>query len=105
MVYSEFVAAFHKDMDIKREEMRLRKESNQKKINELEAILKYREEMKDRICKDYFNERHRVQEEESPNLSLENKLKLAQGVLKQKLDNEKHKLETETSYKTDLIKT
>jgi len=90
-------------MSIKKEEMRLRKEANKKKIAELEAILKFREQMKDRVCKDYFNERHRVQEEETPNALLKDKLQLAQGVLKQKLENEKHKLETETSYKTDLL--
>ncbi len=36
---------------------------------------------------------------------MKGKLLLAQEVLKQKLESEKRKLETETSYKADLLKT
>lgn len=85
--------------------MRLRKEANAKKVAELQQILKFRESQKDDIFKDYFNERHRVQEEERPSQDLKEKLLLAQEVLKQKLAAEKKKLETETSYKAGLLKT
>ena len=74
-------------------------------FEEVIAALKITESQKDEICKDYFNERHRVQGEEKPTQEVKERLLLAQEILKQKLAAEKKKLDTETSYKADLLKT
>lgn len=88
MLYQEFIAAFNKDEAVKQEEMRLRTEAFYKKQTQLKALLEHRTQLKENICKDYFNERHRIQSESNPDSTLKEKLLLAQGVLKSKLETE-----------------
>ena len=84
--------------------MRLRREAAEAKVRQLEAIIAHRKNLKENICRDYFDERHRVKEEQKPDSTLRDKLLLAQEVLKQQLESEKRKLEHETSYKADVLR-
>ena len=54
--------------------------------------------------KDYFKERHEIQQRDLPDKELREKLIMTQKVMQSKLDSENKKLNTDTTYKTDTIK-
>ena len=103
-LYSQCLMAYEKDKDIKREEIRLRKLDYEKKYKELQEIVERRAIQRDSICRDYFQERHRIKEKANPTVeAFEERLKTTKEILLKKLDDEKLRLEREIAYQVETL--
>lgn len=103
-LYSQCLKAYQKEKDIKKEEIRLRKIDHENKLTELQGIVEKRSTQRDSICRDYFQERHRIKEKANPTVeSFEERLKVTKEILIKKLDDEKLKLEREIAYQVETL--
>ena len=103
-LYSQCLKAYQKEKEIKKEEIRLRKFDHENKLTELQGIVEKRSTQRDSICRDYFQERHRIKEKANPTVeSFEERLKVTKEILIKKLDDEKLKLEREIAYQVETL--
>lgn len=103
-LYTQCLTAYMKEKDIKKEEIRLRKIDHQNKVAELQEIVEKRSIQRDAICRDYFQERHRIKEKANPTVdAFEERLRATKEILLKKLEDEKLKLEREIAYQVETI--
>ena len=104
-MYAQCLNAYEKDKAIKKEEMALRKKDFEAKYTQLKEILAKRDEKKEEICKDYFKERHRVNEQVYPAVEVLNERLLAtKEILEKKLEQENNTKDREVNFKVENLK-
>ncbi len=85
--------------------MALRKKDFESKYTQLKEILSKRDEKKEEICKDYFKERHRVNEQVYPAVEVLNERLLAtKEILEKKLEEENNRRDREVHFKVENMK-
>ena len=103
-LYTQCLAAYAKDQDIKKEEINLRKQDFESKYAQLQEIVARRNLQKEAICREYFQERHRIKEMANPTVdAFAERLLTTKEILEKKLDDEKLKLEREISYQVETL--
>ena len=103
MLYEEFLAAFEKDREVRGEEFSLRSKDYEAQKAEIEAFLAEREEIKNKVCKNYFRDRHEVLELEKRYAELGKKLDAEKADCLAKLEVEQRLLEGESAHKSDTL--
>jgi hypothetical protein len=103
-LYQQCLSAYDKDKNIKNQELQLRKQDFAVKYAQLQEIVKKRNEKKESICRDYFQERHRIKNTENPSVeAFAQKLLENKAVLEKKLETEQLRLEREVAYQVEVI--
>lgn len=103
-LYNQCLAAYEKDKKIKAEEIKLRKKDFEQKYAQLKAVVEHRNKQKEEICRQYFQERHRVKEQTMPSIdALRERLETTKKILETKLEEEKNRLEREIAYKVENL--
>lgn len=103
-LYQQSLAAYEKDKSIKNEEIKLRKIDFEKKYAQLAEVVSKRNALKEEICRNYFSERHRIKEVDSPSVDMyAQKLLADKQEFEKRLEEEQLRLEREVAFKVETI--